>query len=85
MSSKPINRSAISLVAKALGEKCTEMIFVGGAVVGLYADNLSDLELRETFDIDLTNIELISYSSYSKLLEELAKLGFHPDPEGQSI
>ncbi len=85
MKSKRINIEIVSRVAKALVELKDHMIFVGGAVVSLYADMESDEELRETFDVDLTSIGLINYSSYTILLERLAQLGIHPDPEGHSI
>jgi len=85
MNSKRINIDVVSWVAKALFELKDQMVFVGGAVVSLYADMESDEELRETFDVDLTSISLINYSNYSILLERLAQLGFHPDPEGHSI
>ena len=85
MRSKRINIDVVSRVAKALSELKDQMVFVGGAVVSLYADIDSDEELRETFDVDLTSISLINYSNYSILLERLAQLGFHPDPEGHSI
>jgi len=75
----------ISQVAKALSELKDQMVFVGGAVVGLYADSESDLEMRETFDIDLASIEVINYTRYTKLMERLAQLGFHPDPEGHIL
>ena len=85
MNRMPVNIDTVSLVAKALGNLKDQMVFVGGAVVALYADTVADMELRETDDIDLTSVELIDYNKYSKLLEKLAQLGFHPDPEGHAI
>ncbi|MDA3823583.1 MAG: hypothetical protein PF450_13370 [Bacteroidales bacterium] len=85
MNNKPINIDAISQVAKAWGHLKDQMGFGGGAVAALYADGAPDLELRETDDIDLTSVELIDYNKYSQLLEKLAQLGFHPDPEGHAI
>ena len=71
MRDKEVNISTVSMVAKALSELKDKMVFVGGAVVSLYADIESDEELRETFDIDLTSIEVINYSKYNLLLERL--------------
>lgn len=85
MNDKSVSILAIAKVAKALAELNDKMIFVGGAVTGMYADLAADLELRETFDVDLTSITLINYSEYAQLLERLAQLGFFPDPEGHAI
>ena len=76
---------AISKVAKALANLKSQMVFVGGAVTALYADSIPDLELRETYDVDLTSIELVNYLKYSQLLEKLAQLGFYPDQDGHAI
>jgi hypothetical protein len=81
MKDKSVSIRTIAKVAKALAELNDQMIFVGGAVTGMYADMAADLELRETFDVDLTNISLINYSEYAQLLERLSQFGFFPDPE----
>jgi len=85
MNKMSININAVSQVAKALGNLKDKMVFVGGAVAALYADAAADLELRETDDIDLTSVDLVDYNKYSQLLEKLAHIGFHPDPEGHAI
>ncbi len=85
MRDKAIDISAISKVAKGLGEMKDQMVFVGGAVMGLYADSVPDLELRETFDVDITTIEVVDYGKYTQLMDHLAQLGFHPDPDGHAI
>ncbi|MDF1572935.1 MAG: hypothetical protein P1P82_15105 [Bacteroidales bacterium] len=61
MRDKAITIVAISQVAKALGNLKDQMVFVGGAVAALYADSTPDLELRETYDIDLTSIEPVTW------------------------
>ncbi len=70
-------------MAKALKELKDQMIFVGGAVVSLYADEPTE-EVRQTDDIDVT-INLINYASWVEMQERLAQLGFSPDPEGHAI
>jgi hypothetical protein len=80
-----INISVVAKIASALSDLKDQMVFVGGAVVSLYADIESDEELRETFDVDLTYIKVLNYGSYNLLLEQLSKLGFYPDPEGHAI
>jgi predicted nucleotidyltransferase len=49
-----INRLATIKVAKALGELCDEVVFVGGAMVSLYIDDPYAEDIRPTKDIDLT-------------------------------
>ena len=49
-----INRLATVKVAKALGELCDEVVFVGGAMVSLYIDDPHAEDIRPTKDIDLT-------------------------------
>lgn len=49
-----INRLATVKVAKALGNLCEEVVFVGGAMVSLYIDDRYAEDIRPTKDIDLT-------------------------------
>src|SRR6056297_59685 len=49
-----INRLAAVKVAKALGDLCEEVVFVGGAMVSLYIDDPHAEDIRPTKDIDLT-------------------------------
>lgn len=60
------------------------MVFVGGAVVSLYADAPAADEIRPTADIDMT-IKLMSFQKWTTLQKKLAALGFNPDPFGDSI
>ncbi|WP_242085556.1 hypothetical protein [Aestuariivivens sediminis] len=83
MRNKIINIITVAEVAKALKELKDQMIFVGGAVVSLYADEPTE-EVRQTDDIDVT-INLINYASWVEMQERLAQLGFSPDPEGHAI
>ncbi|MCC6425164.1 MAG: nucleotidyl transferase AbiEii/AbiGii toxin family protein, partial [Phycisphaerales bacterium] len=79
-----INLETIELVAEGLRELREKMVFVGGAVLGLYADELSADPVRMTKDIDLT-IELANLGHWAALQERLAELGFFPSPEEQVI
>ena len=54
MKNTTINRLATIKVAKALGELCDEVVFVGGAMVNLYIDDPYAEDIRPTKDIDLT-------------------------------
>ncbi|NPD85141.1 hypothetical protein HNS38_10245 [Lentimicrobium sp. L6] len=84
MENKVINISNVVQVAKALAELKEQMVFVGGAVISLYADDPSADEIRPTADIDMT-IKLLNYSELVKLNQRLAELNIYPDPNGHAI
>lgn len=84
MQNKTINLAIVEKVAIALEELKNEMVFVGGAVISLYADDSSADEIRPTKDIDLT-IRLKTYLSLTKMQERLTELKFFPDPFGVSV
>lgn len=84
MENKTINLAVVADVARGLRNLKDQMIFVGGAVVSLYTDDPAAEEIRPTADVDLT-INIINLNDWSRLQTDLAHLGFHPDPFGQSI
>ena len=84
MENRTINIAVVAEVARALGELKDHMVFIGGAVVSLYADDPAADEIRPTADIDLT-INLMNYSDWALMQEQLARLGFFPDPFGHAI
>lgn len=84
MENKTINIAIVAQVAKALAELKEQMVFVGGAIISLYADDPSADEVRPTGDIDMT-IRILNYSDFIKLNERLAELNIYPDPNGHAI
>jgi len=84
MENRTINIGVVAEVAKALAELKNQMVFVGGAVVSLYADDPAADEIRPTADIDMT-INLMKFSNWAKMQERLAELNFYPDPFGHAI
>lgn len=84
MENKTINIELVSKVAKSLGKLNEKIVFVGGAVVSVYADDPAADEVRPTDDIDFT-IELTGYSDWVSLNDELLALGFTPNPEGHAM
>lgn len=84
MENRTINIAVVAEVALALHELRDQMIFIGGAVVSLYADDPAAEEIRPTADIDLT-INLMNFSNWVQMQERLAQLGFYPDPFGHAI
>ncbi len=67
----------IKAVHNALQDLKDQVVFVGGAVVSLYAERESD-EVRETDDVDIL-LEIYSYAQFSELDEKLRQLGFKND------
>jgi len=67
----------IKAVANALSGLGQELVFVGGAVVSLYADRTTE-EVRPTEDVDVL-VEIYTRLDYSKLEEKLRGLGFIHD------
>ena len=83
MKNRTINLGVVGEVATALGELNKIVVFVGGAVVSVYADDDAADEVRPTQDIDLT-LKLFDLNQQD-LDKQLAKLGFHPDMQGHAI
>jgi len=72
------NRERLGLVAEALGDLRTRVVFVGGAVLELYATDPAAPEPRPTLDVDCI-IEVSTRFAYSKLEEDLRRKGFRND------
>jgi hypothetical protein len=77
------NITRIKAVYNALGGLRDKVVFVGGAVVSLYADR-HGTESRPTDDIDIV-VELLDYSGYAALEEKLRSIGFTNDQESNII
>jgi len=72
-------------IAKLLEGLNRPFVFVGGATVALYAtfpDRIEDV--RPTEDVDVV-VELLSYSGYAEISEEMIALGFSNDMESGVI
>jgi hypothetical protein len=84
MENRTINIAVVAEVAEALKDLKDQMVFVGGAVVSLYTDDVAADEIRPTADIDMT-LNVVNLSNWLVLQEKLASLGFHPDPFGHAL
>lgn len=84
MENRTINLAVVAEVAKALQELNEQMVFVGGAVVSLYTNDLAADEIRPTADIDMTVI-LANLKKWTQIEDRLRALHFHPDPFGHAI
>jgi predicted nucleotidyltransferase len=66
---------AIIAVAQALGTFNDKVVFVGGAVAWLYADDPGAPEMRPTKDIDIV-VEVASALELEDIRQQLARCGF---------
>lgn len=74
------NIDKVCFIAKALGAMKENVVFVGGSVVELYADNPDISDIRSTVDVDcIVDLQIGTYLEYSLLEEKLHSLGFHND------
>jgi hypothetical protein len=79
------NIDMLQTVADGLGELKNELVFVGGAVAELYADDPAASDIRPTQDVDCV-IELSSKMEHAKLEEKLqAKKFAHDTSKGAPI
>ena len=56
------NIRRLKVIAEGLGELCKDVVFVGGSVAELYADDPAATDIRPTMDVDCV-IELATYGS----------------------
>jgi predicted nucleotidyltransferase len=71
LKNQPVNLRIVEKVALALEEINEEVIFVGGAVVSLYANDKGAEQPRPTSDIDIS-VQIGSYSGMELLRNKLA-------------
>ncbi len=72
------NIEMLTVVVNGLGEMKNEVVFVGGSVAELYADDPASSDIRATLDIDCV-IEISSRMRYNELEERLRAKGFRND------
>ena len=63
-------------VAHSLGNVAEEFVFVGGAVVELYATDPAPPPVRPTADVDCV-VEVTSRQAYRDVEKDLGKTRFH--------
>lgn len=78
------NLLRLRIIAQGLGDLCEEMVFVGGSVASLYADDAAASDIRPTTDVDCVT-EVASYGSYETLERRLRARGFVNDIESGVI
>jgi|AntDeeMinimDraft_5_1070356.scaffolds.fasta_scaffold05307_2 predicted nucleotidyltransferase len=80
MSIKDQHIKRIIAVAWALGSLNKKVVYVGGAVVSLYANDTAARDVRPTDDVDLT-LEITSMGRLETLRKELTNKGFKQSAE----
>src|SRR5688500_17790831 len=68
----------IVAVAQRLGDLRREVVFVGGAILGLLLDDVGAAGVRPTDDLDII-VDAGSRVAYDELSAKLRRLGFQPD------
>ncbi len=75
---------AIKTIARALDDLNDLVVYVGGAVVGLYADDPGAPEVRPTKDIDIV-LEIASAFALETIRQKLAERGIHFAKDEKSL
>ncbi|MEZ4892558.1 MAG: hypothetical protein R3A50_11760 [Saprospiraceae bacterium] len=79
-----INQAVIRKIAHALGELNEQVIYVGGAVVGLYINDPAADDVRPTKNIDIS-MAIASLVELEDIRERLTPKGFIQSPEDDVI
>jgi len=72
------NLQRVELVARALGDLCDELVFVGGCAAGMLCTSVQAPPPRATFDVDLV-AEVTALAGYHVLEARFAERGFVRD------
>jgi predicted nucleotidyltransferase len=72
------NLAKVELIASALGDLRSELIFVGGCAAGLLMSGPTTPAARVTYDVDLV-AQMANLRDYHRMEKELGRLGFARD------
>lgn len=78
------NKVRIKAVARGLQELNADVVFLGGASISLYADEIDLPDHRPTDDVDII-IEMSPFREHARIQERLRALGFKEDHESHVI
>jgi len=84
MKNAAINIGAIQTIARALGELNEQVIYVGGATVGLYINDPAADDVRPTKDVDIS-LSIATIAELEKIREELIRKKFIQTAEDNVI
>lgn len=80
MNNSKTNELLIRKIALSLTSVSTKIVFVGGAVVGMYANDPVSDDVRPTIDIDIV-VEISTNMELEEFRKSINKLGFKHDSE----
>jgi predicted nucleotidyltransferase len=84
MKNAVINRQVIRTIAKALAELNEQVIYVGGATVGLYINDPAAGDVRPTKDVDIS-LSVANFAKLEEMREKLKRKGFRQTAEDDVI
>jgi predicted nucleotidyltransferase len=79
-----INLKIVAQVAQVLGNLNTEVVYIGGAIISIYATDEGAEEPRVTKDVDVC-VQVSSFGEMETLREQLAQKEIYPDPRGTHL
>ncbi len=82
LKNKTINLGVIKKVARTLAELNDQVVYVGGAVVSVYADDPAADDVRPTKDIDIM-LRIATFAELATLQDNLAQKGIFPDVDSK--
>lgn len=80
MPGEGINQFLVASIAESLGELNEEVVFVGGAVIALYATDRAAGPVRPTQDVDFF-VQILSISDLELFRQKLISRGFTQSPD----
>ncbi|WP_458625989.1 nucleotidyl transferase AbiEii/AbiGii toxin family protein [Winogradskyella sp. PC D3.3] len=80
----PINLDIVATVAQALGDLNTEVVYIGGAVISIYATDEGAELPRVTTDVDVC-VQVSTLNDMETLRERLAEKNIFPDATGTHL
>ena len=69
------NVNLLIAMAQAMGPLCEQVVFVGGCATGLLVDDVGQMDVRPTEDVDAI-AEVASLAAYHRLADQLMQRGF---------
>lgn len=78
------NIGILEVMVEQLGELSNDLVFVGGAMVGLYIKDKAVPTVRATIDIDCV-VEVVNKVEYYNIAEKLRQKGFQEDANSEVI
>lgn len=79
-----LNLQVVAQVAAALGELNKQVVYIGGAVISIYATEPGADLPRVTDDIDVC-VQVSTFHEMEVLREQLASKKIYPDPQGAHL